>query len=146
MPARAKKSAKSAKKSKGATKSNKRVFVNRPDRRLELPFSDAVWAGDTLYLAGHIGLDPATGRPPAETAGEIRIMLDSFKATLAAAGLEMRHLVYIQIFCSDISLFAEFNTIYRTYFEKPFPTRAFIGSGPLLFGAKFEIQGIAARD
>ncbi|HLW97080.1 MAG TPA: RidA family protein [Candidatus Acidoferrales bacterium] len=143
MQARAKKS---GKKSQTKAKGSSHKYVLRPDRRVDLPFSDAIWTGSTLYLAGHIGFDPATSRPPVETEREIRLMLDSLKTTLSAAGLEMRHLVYVQIFCSDISLFAEFNTIYRTYFEKPFPTRAFIGSGPLLFGAKFEIQGIASRD
>jgi enamine deaminase RidA (YjgF/YER057c/UK114 family) len=143
MKARVKKS---PKKPRSKIYAAKRSYVLRPDRRADLPFSDAIWTGPTLYLAGHIGLDPATSRPPAETEREIHLMLDSFKATLSAAGLEMRHLVYVQIFCSDISLFAEFNTIYRTYFDKPFPTRAFIGSGPLLFGAKFEIQGIASRN
>ena len=137
---------KAIKKTQSKKKTSGRSYVLRPDRRVDLPFSDAVWAGSTLYLAGHIGLDPATSRPPAETEREIRLMLESFKATLAAAGLELRDLVYVQIFSSDISLFAEFNTIYRTYLGKPFPTRAFIGSGPLLFGAKFEIQGIATRD
>jgi 2-iminobutanoate/2-iminopropanoate deaminase len=143
MQARAKKS---GKRSQTRAKDSSRKHVLRPDHRVDLPFSDAIWTGSTLYLAGHIGLDPATSRPPAETEREILLMLDSLKATLSAAGLEMRHLVYVQIFCSDISLFAEFNTIYRTYFDKQFPTRAFIGSGPLLFGAKFEIQGIASRD
>jgi enamine deaminase RidA (YjgF/YER057c/UK114 family) len=57
----------------------------------------------------------------------------------------MHDLVYVQIFCSDVSLFARFNAVYRTYFDKNFPTRAFIGSGPLLFGARFEIQGIATK-
>lgn len=143
MPTRAKKS---AKRKNASTKSTARSYVLRPGRRADLPFSDAIWTGSTLYLAGHIGLDPATGRPPAETEREARLMLDSFTATLAASGLEMQHLVYVQIFCSDISLFAEFNAVYRTYLKEPFPTRAFIGSGPLLFGAKFEIQGIAARN
>jgi enamine deaminase RidA (YjgF/YER057c/UK114 family) len=73
-------------------------------------------------------------------------MLDTFKATLAAEKLTMENLVYVQIFCSDVSLFATFNIIYRTYFDKNYPTRAFIGSGPLLFGARFEIQGIASRN
>jgi 2-iminobutanoate/2-iminopropanoate deaminase len=73
-------------------------------------------------------------------------MLDAMKGTLKAAGLEMKHLVYVQIFCADVSLFSAFNIIYREYFGKDFPTRAFIGSGPLLFGARFEIQGIASKD
>jgi len=143
MPSRTKKR---TTKSRTAKTSNKRQYVTRPGRTGDLPFSDGVWAGSTFYLSGHLGVDRAAGRPPENVEDEIRLMLDTFKATLAAAKLTMQNLVYVQVFCSDISLFAAFNTIYRTYFGKNFPARAFIGSGPLLFGAKFEIQGIAARE
>ena len=113
--------------------------------RANLPFSDAVWHGDTLYLSGHIGLDPKTGKPGATAEEEARLVLDGVKRTLEAAGLTMDDLVSVQIFCSDVSLFEQFNVVYRTYFKKEFPARAFLGSGPLLFGARFEVQGIAAR-
>src|ERR1700722_3243199 len=116
-----------------AKTSNKRQYVIRPGRTGDLPFSDGVWAGSTFYLSGHLGVDRAAGRPPENVDDEIRLMLDTFKATLAAAKLTMQDLIYVQVFCSDISLFAAFNTIYRTYFGKNFPARAFIGSGPLLF-------------
>lgn len=129
-----------------ARKENGRRYVIRPDRKGDWPFSDGVWVGSTFYLSGHIGFDPTTGKPPADVNEEIRLLLDAFQATLRAAGLEMRNLVYVQVFCSDVSLFATFNVIYRKYFGKDFPARAFLGSGPLLFGARFEIQGIAARD
>ncbi|HTZ75147.1 MAG TPA: RidA family protein [Candidatus Aquilonibacter sp.] len=110
-----------------------------------LPFSSAVQTGNTLYLAGHIGIDPSTKKVPEDPRQEARIMLDAFRDTLAKASFSMQELVYVQIFCSDISQFSSFNEIYRTYFEEPLPARAFIGSGPLLFGARFEIQGIAVR-
>ena len=110
-----------------------------------LPFSDAVWTGDTLYLSGHIGLDPKTGKPGATVEEEARLVLDDIKRTLEAAGLTMDDLVQIQIFCSDVSLFEQFNAVYRTYFKNEFPARAFLGSGPLLFGARFEVQGIAGK-
>lgn len=107
------------------------------------PFSTGVLVGSTFYLAGHLGIDPATKKIPSDVEREIQLMLDGFRATLEKADLTMQDLVYVQIFCSDVSLFDRFNTIYRTYFKEPFPARAFIGSGPLLFGARFEIQGIA---
>jgi reactive intermediate/imine deaminase len=122
-----------------------RRYVNLPNRRPNLPFSDAVVVGDTVYLSGRIGLDPATGKPPADAEQEARLMLDGFKAVLAAEGLGMDDLVQVQIFCSDVSLFDRFNAIYRTYFTGELPARAFLGSGPLLFGAKFEIIGIARK-
>jgi 2-iminobutanoate/2-iminopropanoate deaminase len=51
----------------------------------------------------------------------------------------------VQVFCSDVSLFDTWNKVYPTYFGKDLPARAFLGSGPLLFGARFEMQGIAVR-
>jgi reactive intermediate/imine deaminase len=113
--------------------------------RANLPFSDAVWHGDTLYLSGHIGLDPQTGKPGATPEEEARLVLDGVKHTLEAAGLTMNDLLQVQIFCSDVSLFEKFNTVYRTYFSGEYPARAFLGSGRLLFDARFEVQGIAAR-
>jgi 2-iminobutanoate/2-iminopropanoate deaminase len=109
-----------------------------------LPFSMGVLVGSTFYLAGHLGIDLAPRKIPDSIEREIRLMLDGFRATLAQADLTMQDLVYVQIFCSDVSLFDQFNAIYRTYFTEPLPARAFIGSGPLLFGAHFEIQGIAS--
>jgi 2-iminobutanoate/2-iminopropanoate deaminase len=110
-----------------------------------LPFSDAVWADDTLYLSGHIGLDPKTGRPGDTPEEEARLVLDAFKTTLEAAGLTMDDLVSVQIFCSDVALFKIFNSVYVTYFSGEFPARAFLGSGKLLFDARFEVQGIAVK-
>jgi 2-iminobutanoate/2-iminopropanoate deaminase len=122
----------------------KRIRLPRTEKA-NLPFSDAVSAGDTLYLSGHIGLDPKTGRPPADPAEEVRLVLESFRETLLAAGLTMDDLVSVQVFCSDVSLFGEFNKIYREFFSGGFPARAFLGSGKLLFDARFEVQGIAVR-
>ena len=116
-----------------------------PNRKDTLPYSDGVLAGNTLYLAGKIGIDPETGKPPPELEKEIRLLLDGMKATLKEADLTMDDLVSVQIFCPDLTLYEKFNEIYRTYFVKNFPARAFIGSGPLLRGGRFEAQGIAVR-
>jgi 2-iminobutanoate/2-iminopropanoate deaminase len=116
-----------------------------PNRKDTLPYSDAVLVGDTLYLAGKIGVDPETGKPPAELEKEIRLLLDGIKTTLKEANMTMDDLVSVQVFCPDLSLYEKFNEIYRTYFIKDFPARAFIGSGPLLRGGRFEMQGIAVR-
>ncbi len=111
----------------------------------DLVFSNGVLVGDTLYVAGHIGLDPKTGKPPATPEEEAKLVLDDFKATLARAGMTMDDLVQVTVFCPDVGLWQKFNGVYRGYFGKDFPARAFIGSGPLLFGARFEVQGIAVK-
>ena len=120
-----------------------RQYINLPERRAQLPFSDAVLVNDTLYLSGRIGLDPATGLPPADINEEVRLLLDGFEAVLAQAQMTIDDLVYVQIFCPDVSLWEPFNQAYVKRFKKDFPARAFLGSGPLLFNARFEMQGIA---
>jgi 2-iminobutanoate/2-iminopropanoate deaminase len=127
-----------------AATTGKRIRLEGTVRR-KLPFSDAVWHGGTLYLSGHIGLDAKTGLPPGTAEEEARLVLDGVKHTLEAAGLTMDDLLSVQIFCSDVALFETFNTVYRTYFKGEFPARAFLGSGKLLFDARFEVQGIAAK-
>lgn len=122
-----------------------RRYINLPSRVVQAPFSDGVLVGNTLYLAGRIGIDPKTGKPPEDIEQEVRIALDGIKGTLAEAGLTMNDIVYFQVFCPDVSLYEKFNTVYRSYFEKDFPARAFIGSGPLLRGGRFEVQGIAVK-
>ena len=134
-----------ATKSAEKTYANDRRHIVLPDRKDTLPFSDGVLVGNTLYLAGMIGVDPATGKAPADVDAEIRLLLDGVKKTLAAAEMTMDDLVSVQVFCPDLSLYEKFNEIYRTYFTKNFPARAFIGSGPLLRSGRFEVQGIAVK-
>ena len=123
-----------------------RCYINLPTRTVQAPFSDGVLVGETLYLAGRIGIDPKTGKPPDDLEQEIRLLLDGMKATLAEDGMTMDDLVTVQVFCPDITLYDKFNAVYRTYFSRGFPARAFIGSGPLLRGGHFEVQGIAVSD
>ncbi|MFQ5926432.1 MAG: RidA family protein [Terriglobia bacterium] len=123
----------------------KRRYLNLPNRPAELPFSSGVLAGNTLYLSGNLGLDPKTRKPPADIEQEVRLLLDAMKATLEEAGMTMDDLVSVTVYCPDLSLYDQFNGVYRTYFTQQFPARAFIGSGPLLFGSHFEVQGIAVK-
>jgi len=107
------------------------------------PFSGAVQNDNTLYISGTLGLE--NGRVPADPAVEARNVLNGIKAQLEAAGMDMDDLTYVQIFCSDLSLYQVFNDVYRTFFTQEFPARAFIGAGSLLFDARFEIQAIAVK-
>ncbi len=110
-----------------------------------LPFSDAVFVGNTLYISGRLGIDLNTMKAPADPKEETKLLLDGFKSVLAQASMTMENLVYVTVYCTDLSLYNAFNEVYRSYFSKDFPARAFIGSGPLLFGAHFEMQGIAVK-
>jgi 2-iminobutanoate/2-iminopropanoate deaminase len=119
------------------------VWPNRPDGDGP-PFSSAVRVGDTLYLSGEIGLDEE-GKVPATAKAEARLLLDSIKETLEAAGFTMDDLVTVTIYCADVKHYEDFNQIYRSYFKKEFPARAFVGAGRLLFDARFEMQAIAIK-
>ena len=109
-----------------------------------LPFSGAVLVGNTLYLSGTLGLDE-NQQVPSTPEAEARLVLNSMQSTLEAAGMTMDDLVSVQVFCSDVAHYAAFNGVYRTYFTREFPARAFLGAGTLLFDARFEVQGIAVK-
>ena len=118
----------------------------KPETSRPRPFSTAVQVNDTIYISGFIALDPKTGKPPADVDEEMTMLLDGFKRNVERCGATMDDLVMVQVFCSDVSLFDRFNAKYVTYFTSgDLPARAFLGSGPLLFGARFEILGTVVK-
>lgn len=127
------------------------LVLDSSPARAQLPFSDAVRTGDTLYVAGTIGIDPGTLSDPktarvgAEPADEARFALDAVKHTLEAAGFKMDDLVSVTIYCTDLDLYGTFNDVYRTYFHGHFPARAFIGASKLVRSARFEVMGTAVK-
>ena len=118
--------------------------INLPGRTTTAPFSDGMLAGDTLYLSGRLGLEG--GEVPATPEQEARNILDGLQDVLSEANMTMDDLVQVQVFCSDVALYGVFNEVYSTYFNDAPPARAFIGSGDLLFNARFEVMGIAVRN
>jgi 2-iminobutanoate/2-iminopropanoate deaminase len=123
-----------------------RRAINLPGHSAQAPYSDAVLVGDTLFIAGSIGFEPQTRKLPAKIEDEVKIVLDHMKAVLADAGMTMDDVVSVQVFCPDVAtLYDPFNSVYRTYFTKDFPARAFLGSGPLIGGGHFEVMAIAVR-
>ena len=108
-----------------------------------LPFSGAVWVDNTFYVSGMLGLEG--GQVPETAEQEAANVLDGIKGVLEGEGLTMDNLVVVQVFASDVADYDAFNSVYRTYFTGEFPARAFLGSGPLLFGARFEVMGTAVR-
>jgi len=128
-----------------AADTDRKHIVDAPsEARNALPFSDGVLVGNTLYVAGHLGLDK-TGKPPASAEEEATLAMDAIKGTVEHAGLTMDDIVTVQVFCSDLSQYDTFNKVYRSYFHDQFPARAFIGAGSLLRGAKFEVLAIAVK-
>ncbi|MGB6602921.1 MAG: Rid family hydrolase [Steroidobacteraceae bacterium] len=116
-----------------------------PPASQALPFSDAVRTGNTLYVAGHIGIDPKTGNAAASPGAEARLVMDAVKATLARAGFSMDDFVSVTVYCTDLGLYDTFNAVYAGYFHQHHPARAFIGVAHLVRGAHFEVQGVAVK-
>lgn len=112
---------------------------------LGIPISDAVLVGDTLYLSGNGGIDFDTMVVPNDPKDEARLLMENVKAVLALADMTLDDLVSVTIYCPDLTLYGQFNEVYRSYFDGAYPARAFVGSGELLFGMRFEIQAIAVR-
>jgi 2-iminobutanoate/2-iminopropanoate deaminase len=122
-----------------------RKYIKPPESSKGLPFSDAVQVGDTLYVAGHIGLDPKTGQAPATAEEEAHLVMEAVKSTVEQAGFSMDDLISVQIFCTDLSLYDTFNNVYKTYFHQNYPARAFIGAAKLVRNGRFEVLGIAVK-
>jgi reactive intermediate/imine deaminase len=130
-----------------AANAGDRKFIVKPrsgDRKA-LPFSEAVLVGNTLYIAGHIGLDAKTDLPPASAEDEARLVMEGIKQTVESAGMSMDDVVSMQIFCTDLKLYDTFNAVYKTYFHGDFPARAFIGTDKLLRNGHYEVLGIAVK-
>jgi 2-iminobutanoate/2-iminopropanoate deaminase len=124
-----------------------RAYIDHPvgPNGVKLPFNDAVRSGDTLYVAGHLGIDPKTGNAAADADTEARLLMDAVKRTLERAGFTMDDLVSVTVYCTDLGLYDTFNGIYAGYFHGPHPARAFIGVAKLVRGAHFEVQGTAVK-
>jgi reactive intermediate/imine deaminase len=123
----------------------KHIVLKRPPGAASLPFSDGILVGNTLYISGHFGLDPKTHEPPGSAEEEAMLAVEATKQTVEAAGMNMDDLVSIQVYCSDLSLYDNFNAAYRKYFHDEYPARLFVGSAKLLHGARYEISGVAVK-
>ena len=129
----------------GASAQSGRKYIQPRDAKsTAAPFSGGVLIGDTFYLSGTLGLE-GNQQVPASAETEATNVLNNIQKTLAEAGMTMDDLVTVQVFCSDVSNYDAFNKVYRGFFKQEFPARAFLGSGKLLFGARFEVQGIAVK-
>jgi 2-iminobutanoate/2-iminopropanoate deaminase len=116
---------------------------SKEEKKKDLPFSDAVRVGNTLYLAGQIGMDHTvrklvSGGIKAETAQA----LNNIKSVLEANGSDLGHVVKCTVILSDINNFGDMNEIYKTFFKDNFPARTTF-SASLVAGATIEIECIA---
>jgi len=107
-------------------------------------YSQAVRAGETLYLSGQIGLDPATGQLVDGIENQIHRVFGNLKAVAKAGGGSLDDAVKLTIYLTDLSHFARVNEIMPRYFNKPYPARAVVGVAALPRGAMVEADAILA--
>jgi len=105
-------------------------------------YSQAVRAGDTVYLSGQIGLDPATMQLAPDIDAQIHRVFANLAAVAKAAGLDLGRAVRLTVFLTDLSHFSKVNEIMAQYVPRPFPARAAVGVASLPRGALVEVDAI----
>ena len=106
-------------------------------------YSQAVKAGDTVYLSGQIPLVPETMEVVAgDFSAKTRQVFDNLKAVCEAAGGELKDIVKLNIYMTDLANFATVNEIMATYFQEPYPARAAVGVAALPKGVPIEMEAV----
>ena len=106
-------------------------------------YSQAVRAGDTVYISGQIPLDPASGTlVSGDIEAEIKRVFENLKAVAEAAGGTLANAVKMSVFLTDMTHFPKVNEVMATYFAMPYPARAAVGVAALPRGARVEIECI----
>ena len=121
-----------------------RVSTNKAPAAIG-PYSQAVWAGDFLYLSGMMPIDPATGAlEPADITLQAQRIMKNIEAVLAEAGLTQENVVKTTCFLSDMDNFALFNAVYGEYFTSK-PARSCVAVRELPKSALVEVEVIAYK-
>jgi reactive intermediate/imine deaminase len=106
-------------------------------------YSQAIRAGNTVYLSGQIPLDPATGElVTGDMEAQVRRVFDNLLAVAQAAGGDLSHVVKLTVYLTDLAHFALVNRVMAEYFSQPYPARAAVGVAALPRGAAVEMDGI----
>lgn len=124
-----------------------REIISSPNAPAAIgPYSQAVRAGDTLYLSGQLGLDPVTGKMAGQDfESQARQAIKNQKAILKAAGFSLNDVVQCQVFVTDLNNYPAFNEIYKEYFIEDFPARAVLEVSRIPAGGLIEIMMTAVH-
>jgi len=122
-------------------------IINTPDAPLPIgPYNQAILAGDTLYIAGQICLDPETGKlKNKDVQEETRQVMVNLEAILKAAGMGFENVVKTTIFITDMHQFTAINEVYGKYFSKDFPARETVQVAALPKFVNVEVSMIAVK-
>jgi 2-iminobutanoate/2-iminopropanoate deaminase len=107
------------------------------------PYSQAVRAGDLLFVSGSLGIDPANGVMAADTLSQAQRALENIRAIVTAAGGTMADIVKVTVLLADMADFKPVNAIYAGFFQPPYPARAAYQVAALPLGARVEIEAVA---
>jgi 2-iminobutanoate/2-iminopropanoate deaminase len=110
-----------------------------------LPFSDGIVAGNTLYVAGQEGTDEQSKLVTGGIAAETKAALDNIQKVIKAAGFELKDIVSVTVYLADIKEFGDMNKVYREFMPDPKPARATIQAVALVNNARIEIAAIAVK-
>lgn len=120
-----------------------KTIIQTPDAPAAIgTYSQAVRVGDTVYLSGQIGLDPATMQMVEGIEAQIHRVFQNLRAVTLAAGGSLDDVVKLNVFLTDLSHFARVNEIMASYFNQPYPARAAVGVSQLPRGALVEADGV----
>ena len=109
------------------------------------PYSQAILAGDYVFVSGQLPMDMATGEMQVDPAKAAKASLDNINAILNTVNLDMSNIVKTLIFLTDMNDFAAVNEVYATYFKEMPPARSCIAVTALPKGAVLEIEAIASK-
>ena len=110
------------------------------------PYSQAIAAGDFVYLSGQLGVDPATGNLENGVEAQAERAISNMKAILAEAGLDISRVIKTTVFLKDMGDFAAVNAIYAKHFQQPYPARSCVQVAGIPKGALVEIECIAIEE
>ena len=130
----------------GGAAAGGKTVVSSPDAPEAIgPYSQAIQVGDTLYLAGQIAIDPASGAVMGDLdiEGQTTLVLENLRAVLEAAGMGMENVVSTSVFLQDLDEFPRMNAVYATFFPEAPPARATVEVSRLPRDVKIEISAIA---
>jgi 2-iminobutanoate/2-iminopropanoate deaminase len=111
----------------------------------ELPFSDGIVAGNTLYIAGQEGTDESGKLAEGGIAGETKAALENIEKVIKAGGFDLKDIVSVTVYLADIHDFPDMNKVYKSFLPYPKPARATIQAAALVNNARIEISAIAVK-
>ncbi|MCQ2084807.1 MAG: Rid family detoxifying hydrolase [archaeon] len=110
------------------------------------PYSQAIVAGNLVFTAGEIPVDPQSGEIPESINDQVELAMTNLLAVLNAAGVANNRVTSVTVYLTDIGDFSAMNLVYAKYFEEPFPARSCVEVSALPKGVKIMVSAIGTKD